>query len=221
MNQRNLKRFFSCFIILTLFQSLLTGQREKKDRLYSYDNEINIDATAVLGNVLSLNSEVAKSPYGFGYRRHYNNHSLRLSGNTLSARSKTFEFNGIEFLERTIIENQHSLRIGLEKGFEIANNFRMLYGFDLLTGYGAIDSRFETSFNRKEVDYTFGLGPALRIEYRISDRFFLMTESTFYGTVIYNEDTFKLGFEPAQKTTGVEYNINMALPTAIIFGVAF
>jgi hypothetical protein len=199
----------------------LTAQRGKENKLYKYDQEVNIDATAVLGNVLSLNSEVAKSPYGFGYRRHYENSSLRISGNTLSSKTNTFEFNGVEFLERTIIENQHSLRVGLEKGFEIANNFRMLYGFDILAGYSGVDSRFESSFNRNEVDYTFGLGPALRIEYRISDRFFLMTESTFYGTVIYNVDTFKLGSDPTQRTTGTEYNVNMALPTAIIFAVSF
>ncbi len=188
---------------------------------YKYKNEVSIDATAVIGNLLSLNSERAKSPYGFGYRHHFNKYSLRVRGNTLLDNRTILEFDGNRFNERKIAEQEHSLSLAFEKGIDVAKNFRLLYGADILFGYTFVNTQVENVFERINQDITMGFGPALRLEYRISDRFLLTTESTLYGKMIISDDRFKLGFDPEQVATSTSYNVLLALPTSLTFSIGF
>lgn len=198
----------------------LAQSKDSNEPSYKYKREVSIDATAVLGNLLSLNSERAQSPYGFGYRRHFKNYSIRISGNTLFVTDETFEFNGIEFVERNTVEQEHNIRFAFEKGIDVAKNFRLLYSFDIMGGYKLTDSS-TNFFNRKDQDFTIGLGPAIRLEYKISDRFLLTTESTLYGKYILNYDQFQLGSDPTQSSNGSNYSVLLALPTALTFSVGF
>jgi hypothetical protein len=216
----SMKQHYMLIFLCSFLTTVLIGQRES-NHPYKYKKEVFIDATAILGNLLSLNSEVAKSPYGFGFRRHYNKRSLRVSGNIFTESRTTFEVVNTNFVTRSINQIDLSLKIGIESGIDVAKNFRMLYGFDLLTGFALVNSRLDDSFSRIQNAYRVGLGPALRIEYRISDRFFLTTESSLYGQVIYNTDEFQLGNGPTQNTDDWDYTAALALPTTLTFSIGF
>lgn len=215
----------STTLILILFlatSKLCTAQVETAERHeYKFKREVSIDATAVIGNLLSLNSERARSPYGFGFRWHFDNYSIRFNGNTFYDKKTISDFSNGVFIERDLEEQEHSIRVAFEKGIDVANKFRLLYSADILLGYKKSSSSTNISFNRVDQDLIVGLGPSLRIEYRISDRFMLTTESTLYGNFIFSEDRFKLDQNPESIAQNVDYNIMLALPTALTFSVGF
>ncbi len=207
---------FFLFLFIPFF---LTAQNKRPK--YKFKNEVTVDVTAVLGKVLSLNSTAAKSPYGFGYRRHFSKYSFRLNGNALMESDTESQFIDDTFVDRISKTHDHSLRLGLEKGIVVAKNFNLLYGFDVLAGYQNVLTEIEDEFTRVNQKFIFGLGPALRIEYQISERFFLTTESTFYGRLIMEEDSFKLNQSPSVVTSNSDYDIKMALPTSLTFSIGF
>ena len=207
--------------ILFIILSLGSASKSYSQSNYNFKREVSIDATSVIGNLLSLNSERARSPYGFGMRFHFDKWSLRLSGNTFYETEEVLEFVGNELVARNAVNHQHSVRIGYEQGIDVANRFRLLYGLDLLAGYESDNSNLGTTFNRKDQSFIGGIGPALRIEYRISDRFLLTTESTLYVQASYNVDSFKLGFDPRETNTNVSYRAALALPNSLTVSIGF
>ncbi len=93
------------FIILFLtFSPILNGQSSKfsLQDFYIYKNEIGINFTNVLGNVLSLNPENASSPYGLTYRRHMGKISFRSAVNINITKTSEDDFSNGLFINRKL-----------------------------------------------------------------------------------------------------------------------
>jgi hypothetical protein len=86
-------------IIFICFWVSLTGQKRTKEIVpfYTYNHELGINVTNVLGNVLSLNPNNASSPYGLTYRRHWKEISFRSGINFKFFSDENSDFAGGNF----------------------------------------------------------------------------------------------------------------------------
>jgi hypothetical protein len=84
------------FLIFLTFATAVLAQK-KSDTFYTFKNQLGINFTNVLGNVLSLNPNNASSPYGLSYRRHYAKSSFRSAINGAIKSTNTTEFNSNDF----------------------------------------------------------------------------------------------------------------------------
>ncbi|MBK9256519.1 MAG: hypothetical protein IPM42_13610 [Saprospiraceae bacterium] len=219
-----------CLILfqLSLFISL-NAQTDKKDNpaaKYKYENELGINFTNVLGNVLSLNPNNANSPYGLTYRRHFKNWTFR-SGIDFAFTSKdNFDFSDGLSQQISLNERYAAVRIGMQKSIFLTDHLIFGYGLDLLVNYDYEKSEafiFFGNFNRisdTERLLSFGLGPMLRLEYKISDRVFLSTESTLYGTIGTKKNIFDNGAFVEERSTD-EFSLKLVLPQSLFINILF
>lgn len=221
---------YSYISILVIFNFSLSIAQEKtiavKD-FYIFKNEIGINFTNVLGNVLSLNPNNANSPYGLTYRRHFADWSLRTAININVSNLNENDFENGFFLTRKLNLLNINSRVGAEKHLTISKRVMFSYGVDALLGYENERSEINsfnqgsTFFINKDKTYGLGLGPLLRIEYKISDRLFLSTESTLYA--YYSVKTSELSLngvidnEP-QKTN---FQLKLVLPQSLFINISF
>jgi hypothetical protein len=220
-----MKYLFSFVCSVVLLQ--VYGQKNDLKSFYPYKNEIGINVTNVLGNLLSLNPNNAKSPYGITYRRHFGKASFRSAYNINVTNTSEDDFSNGNFINRKLNILTIDTRFGLEKHMLLSKKFLFSYGFDVLAGYKKENSVVE-SFNSSSNTFTsdektlgVGLGPVLRFEFKISDRLFLSTESSFYG---YHETTSEslningtISNEPEKKSS----NLKLELPQSLFFNVSF
>ncbi|MBK9566323.1 MAG: hypothetical protein IPO37_14495 [Saprospiraceae bacterium] len=69
--------------------------------------------------------------------------------------------------------------------------------------------------------YTIGFGPVLRLEFKISDRLHLSTESTLYGLYGKTSETLSingiLSDEPKKQVS----SLRLELPQSLFFNISF
>ncbi|MBC7885307.1 MAG: hypothetical protein H7X99_07520, partial [Saprospiraceae bacterium] len=185
------------------------GQSSKVtiSEFYPYKNEIGINFTNVLGNVLSLNPNNASSPYGISYRRHNGSSSFRSAFHINVTNKEENDFTNGNFVIRTLSEKMTEFRIGFEKHLVLSNRMLFSYGFDVL---GLI--KFENSeiddfnfpggitFTSDEKTFGGGLGPVLRLEFKISDRIFISSECSLYGFYSKTEERLVIGGQPNESS---------------------
>lgn len=99
-----------------------------------YKNELGINFTNVLGNVLSLNPNNASSPYGLTYRRHYAKWSLRSALNINLDNLNEDDFENGNFINRKLNTIGGDTRIGVEKHLVLSKKMMFSYGIDALFG---------------------------------------------------------------------------------------
>lgn len=220
-----MKYLFSLLLFMTV--TFLNSQTSDLASFYPYKNEIGINVTNILGNLLSLNPNTAKSPYGITYRRHFGNSSFRSAYNVNVTNTSDEDFSNGNFINRTLNIFSADARFGLEKHMLLSKKFLFSYGFDVLFGYEKENSEINefnigsSTFISNQQTLGVGLGPVLRFEFKISDRLFLSTESSFYG---YHERTTEtlningnISDEPNKNTT----NLKLELPQSLFFNVSF
>lgn len=213
--------------ILLLITQFIIAQ-EKNENFYKYKNQIGINFTNVLGNVLSLNPNNASSPYGLTFRRHAKKITFRSAINFNANKSNNNEVLNNQFVKKSLNQSNIDLRTGLEKHLLLSKKMMLTYGFDLLLGLYAESSEVQqfnapnnSTFRSAQQTYKFGLGPVLRLEYKISDRLYLSTESSFYGS--YSKGVEKLSIngvitaEP-DKNLG---SIVLELPQSLFINISF
>lgn len=220
-----MKYLFSLVLSLIILQ--LHGQKNDLQSFYPYKNELGINVTNVLANLLSLNPNTANSPYGITYRRHLGKTSFRSAFNFNITNSSDNDFANGNFINRKLKVLTIDTRFGIEKHMLLSKRFLFSYGFDVLAGYekeNSVIENFSTSFNTFTSDENtlgVGLGPVLRFEFKISDRLFLSTESSFYG--YYDKTTESLNVngnvsnEPDKSTS----NLKLELPQSLFFNISF
>jgi hypothetical protein len=226
-------KFLPLFIIVNIF-TLLTvfGQKTPNptiQRFYPYKNEIGINFTNVLGNVLSLNPNNANSPYGFTYRRHGKKMTFRSAFNINISSSEDSDFLSGSFINKTISDQITQARVGLEKHIVLSPKFLFSYGIDFLASYivnNSSVSSFDsfggsTTFTNDKNTVGFGIGPMLRLEYKISDRIFISSETSLYGFYSNTTDLLRISGQADEKTTSNKSSFISELPQSLFFNISF
>ncbi|MFZ1750743.1 MAG: hypothetical protein WAU01_11150 [Saprospiraceae bacterium] len=224
MLHRNLYLFF-IFCSATL---IAQDQTKTLSEYYPFKNEIGINFTNVLGNVLSLNPNNANSPYGLTYRRHLGKFSLRTAINVEYSQKRESDFIDNTFIDRNLLLTQVDFRVGLEKHLLLSKHFLFSYGIDLLGTLGKEKSDITnfkdttfTSFTSNSQTYGGGLGPVLRLEYKISDRIFISTESTLYGFYSRTTENIVLNSISSDEPTKSNASFELILPQSLFFNISF
>lgn len=222
---------FLPFLLMFLFVSnFVFSQKETTSiqSFYPYQNELGINFTNVLGNVLSLNPNNANSPYGLTYRRHLGKKSFRSALSLLVNNEKKSDFENGLFVTRTISQTTSQFRIGLEKHIVLNKRVLFSYGFDLLGKVMIDNSSIEdfsnfgsVTFQSKATTFGGGAGPMLRLEYKISDRLFISSECSLYGFYSSTTENLKFGSQPSEQTKSSDSSLELLLPQSLFFNISF
>ncbi|HMT51906.1 MAG: hypothetical protein IPO26_19645 [Saprospiraceae bacterium] len=222
-------RYIYVFIVLLAGVSGTFAQEKQyaiKD-FYLYKNELGINVTNVIGNLLSLNPNTDDSPYGVTFRRHFGKYSFRSAFNFSVKNTRTQDFFQNNFIERKLNIFNADLRAGLEWHLVLSKRMMFSYGFDVLANYGKeqseiLDFNFNgTTFINKINNIGVGTGPMVRLEFKLSDRIFFSSECSLYG--FYSNSTQSLitngveTDEPDKSTT----NVDLKLPQTLFLNIAF
>jgi len=217
------------FLTLCLCSYLVGAKAQtdptNKTAFYSYKHQVGLNVTNILANVLSLNSNTTASPYGITYRRIYDKFSFRSAMN-LKFINTTGDNLGIQ--SRSLRELDLFLRSGVEKYLPINKVLMVTYGVDGMVGYGNFRSKvtdlFSSSsnfFENKGNTFKYGLAPVLRLEWKLSSRIYLSTESSFIALATTTNSTLVQPQLPTQKTNKSNFDIQLSLPQSLFFNVAF
>lgn len=222
-------RHLYILILICLQCSFLTAQTDDAlpKKFYAYKNEIGINVTNVLGNVLSLNPNNASSPYGLTYRRHFDKWSLRTGMNINVDNLNEDDFSDGSFITRKLNRLGLNTRIGVERHMVLSKRFMFSYGLDALLGIEREHSEINgfnfggTTFINVENTMNYGLGPVLRFEYKISERLFISTESTLYAN--YSEKSSELTINGVKEEDPKKTNsqLHLILPQSLFFNISF
>lgn len=214
------------FILVSSFN--VSGQKfsdPEPGNFYKYKNELGINFTNVLGNVLSLNPNNANSPYGLTYRKHFRSWTFRTGFDILLDKKTIFEFTDPFNGEKEITIRNMQFRVGGQKNEYLSQRFVFGYGIDLLFGneyeFSKVSSFTGINFDATESILQFGAGPVLRLEYKLSDRIFLSTESTLYAIYGRNTSSIREAGLPDSKESANDFNFQVILPQSLFFNIAF
>ncbi len=223
-----MRYIYISFIIAFKF-SLGLSQKESIsiNDFYVYKNELGINFTNVLGNVLSLNPNNASSPYGLTYRRHYAKWSLRSALNINLDNLNEDDFENGNFINRKLNTIGGDTRIGVEKHLVLSKKMMFSYGIDALFGIEKEHSEINdfnfggTSFISDDYTYGFGAGPVIRLEFKLSDRMFLSTESTLYGYYSVRTSSISINGNVSNDPTKNNSKLTLELPQSLFFNISF
>lgn len=224
-----MRLFLIVLFIFFAFCAQSYGQSEKNDinTFYPYKNEIGINFTNVLGNVLSLNPDNASSPYGLTYRRHMGNISFRSAVNINITNSSADDFSNGLFIRRTLNIVKSDFRVGLEKHLVLHKRVLFSYGIDILGAIGNEKSEIQdfnlggNTFISDKKTFGAGVGPVLRLEYKISDRIFISSESSLYGFISQTKSSLTINGTKDDDTKSSDSSLILVLPQSLFFNISF
>ena len=200
--------------LISLFYSNHYGQRQTTQK--SSENrkfELGVNATHFLSNIFSLSNEKESTRYAFTTKLLHSN----LIGTRLSIGGK-YDQKGQEFGNKSF-NISYNARLGVEFRRPIGSKFDILFGADVFGQYQ--ESKSTTFINSGNVTAgtklkSLGVGPALRIEYALTDRIVLMTEAFLYGSK-YSRERDENGVN--KKEMG--YNSFLSEPTNLFISYKF
>lgn len=210
---------FLAFTIL--WQQDSSAQNEGNRSYYFSRDEIGVNVTSVLANVLSFNANNAVSPYGIFYRRRFDRTFLRigLDIGTEGSSETVIDPNLGTIEERELRNDLYNLRIGLERNIQIGKDFQFFAGIDLFGNFEKEHSTRNQNFVSDDIQYMGGIGPAIRLEYRLGKRLYLSTESTLYfGYGQQLNDVYINGAIFSSSTDHI-YRLKLTLPMVLFISV--
>jgi hypothetical protein len=69
--------------------------------------------------------------------------------------------------------------------------------------------------------YAIGLGPMLRLEYKISDRLFFSTESSLYGNYSVSTSKLTINGNTEEEPKKTNSQLKLVLPQSLFFNISF
>ncbi|MBP6398712.1 MAG: hypothetical protein KBF57_02110 [Saprospiraceae bacterium] len=205
------KTLFFCFIVIAYGA---VGQSSHR-----YKNDLGFNVTSLLSEVIGIGNQGDSPVFNISYRRKGTKSAIRISAHL--GFNKDNSINEIDFSELTLNESDYRLRIGYEKILDLSNKFKMLYGIDGLALFSSSISSSSTGLKNDVTEIKFGGGPALRLEYKISDRISLMTESTLYFLTGWSEDVLQLGGQQLANERNTTFNLSTQIPSVLFLNVHF
>ena len=205
------KNFILLFIVVASSAFSQSAHRSK--------NDLGFNVTSLLSEVIGIGNQGDNPVFNVSYRRKGNKSAIRLSAHV--GYNKDNSINEIDFSELSLNESDYRFRIGYEKMLDLSNKFKMLYGIDALGLYSSSISSSSTGLRNDVTEFKFGGGPALRLEYKISERVSLMTESTLYFLTGWSEDVLHLGGQQLANERNTTFNLNTQIPSVLFLNVHF
>jgi len=211
---------FKIYLILLAFPFFACNiyAQELEADLEPIKNDLSINVTALLGNVLSINDDDTGVPYAISYRRINNNWAIRLSlagGLDKSSSSEQGVFSSLE-------KKETEIRLGFEKIHSLSSVFDMTFGIDFTGSYITENSNVSTfngSFSQEEKKWLAGGGPAIRFMYKLNRRVSFHTESTLYFKIGQTEID-NINSTIPNRTEDL-YMLDLAMPQALFITIGF
>jgi hypothetical protein len=175
-----MKKNLICLFLLTAtlfsFGQNVSPDTSKKE----YKNVIGLDASGILRQVLNSNSvPFVNSPYMITYRRIMKSNAIRFGlGGRVTNDNNVLNDSIKERNQRTEL----NFGIGIEHYVYLGQRWNFYFGADVIAKY--VNSTGESTssqiFNSMEVTrFGYGLSPVLGIQFRVTPRFSISTESTY------------------------------------------
>lgn len=224
---KHFSAFYFCrripiFLVLYFsFYTELNAQYVPNNEYYYSKNEIGVSVTSILSNVLSFNANNVQTPYGIFYRHRFDKMFLRVGLDLSYDKSDDSSFDpatGVFFdseLETTLA----NLRIGLEKNIQISRKFQFFGGVDVFGHFESENNTLNFNFRSEETRYLAGLGPAIRLEYKLGKRIFISTESTLYFG--YGTDKSEVFVDGSifDSDVNTAYKLKLTLPQVLFISI--
>jgi len=210
-------KIYLIFIGILLLSSNASAQEEITNQ-QAPKNDISINITALLGNVLSITDDDSGVPYAISYRRIYSKWAIRLSG-AIGATNISENQQGVF---TTLNKKESELRIGFERIHSLSRVFDMTFGIDFTGTYNTEESSVDTFngfFSQEEKTWLVGGGPALRFMYKINNRVSFHTESTLYFRI--GQINLKNNPSSVPDRTQDTYMLDLAMPQSLFITIAF
>jgi hypothetical protein len=189
---------------------------------------LGIQANQLARQLLNFgNASVIDNPYLIVYS--VNSRRTGCGLNVGSGYTYTQSKDGDSFNSRETDINNFFLRAGFEKKSSLGKNWIASWGFDLVVESQKNDTKNTVNFGGGSSSTTetitksnaFGIGPRLTLNYKITDRIIIGTETTYYMKFGKNstEDTLSSG---SKTNTDQKFKkIQLALPAVLLLIIKF
>lgn len=184
-----------------------------------FKNDLGFNVTTLLSEVIGVGNQGDNPIFNITYRRKGKTSSLRVSAHL--GYNEDQSTNEIDFSVLTLKESDYRIRLGYEKRIDLSNRFQMHFGLDGLGLYSTSNSISTTGLTNDIKEFNFGGGPALRLEYKLSDRISLMTESTLYFLAGRGSDVLSLNGQQLANEQKITYKITTQIPSVLFLNVHF
>lgn len=204
-------------ILLCLFT--LLAKDHFGQSAHKFKNDLGFNVTTLLSEVIGIGNQGDSPVFNLTYRRKSKSAAFRVSAHVGFNKDNTI--NEIDFTELDLTESDYRLRLGYEKMLDLSNKFKMHYGIDGLGLYSSSISSSSTGLSNDITELSFGGGPAIRMEFKLSDRISLMTESTLYFLIGSSYDVLQLGGQELANEQNTTYRISTQIPSVLFLNVHF
>lgn len=210
--QIHLKYIF--LLALSLVFGEISGQKTVK-----YDNDIGINVTSLLSQVIGLNENEENTFFSVQYRRSSAKYGFRFSGYADVDKKEDSDVSTGSTL--TLKDQDFRIRAGIEKVMPLTGKFSLAYGMDIIGLYEVSHSTSSSGFVNEISLIRTGAGPALRFMYQLSDRISLMTESTLYYLSGSKKDVLTLNGIVQNESRSTTYSLSTRIPSVLFINVHF
>lgn len=199
----------------------LHAQNVPNDEYYFSRNEVGVSVTSILSNVLSFNANNVQTPYGIFYRHRFDKMFLRIGLDLSYDKSDDSSFDpgtGV-FFTSELETSLANLRIGVEKNIQISKKLQFFGGVDIFGNLESEKNTLNFSFRSEESRYLAGIGPAIRLEYKLGKRIFISTESTLYFG--YGRDKSEVFVDGSVFDSDINtaYKLKLTLPQVLFISI--
>lgn len=161
-----------------------------------FKNEIGVDITALIEQVLNFNPPEFFTPYSATYqgtyKRHLDDFSVRV-GIGIRGNNENLNINSVED-ERIRNRFQLDYRIGIERQIVLSNRWNFFFGLDYrssrltsMNNFGFQNGGWRVGSEFRSISN--GLAPLIGIDFRINERIMLQTEASLYGFISNETET--------------------------------
>ena len=193
------------------FAQVATGDNIKK-------HEFGVNITSLINSVIDIGEDPGSPDFNFFYRNIGKSASFRLAALTRFA-NNTNSISGQDIVSKS---TSLGLRFGVEGTKTISKRFDLIYAWDFLIRN--VKSRSEndnSGFTNINQELNLGTGPALRIQYNLSDHVSLMAEAVFYASYSKNKSTLDQFGQEEITSENDSFNTFSRIPTSIFLAMRF
>ena len=195
------------------------------------EKQFIVNATGFTKTFLSFNDvEAPSSRIEFGYKTYQDNKAWRFYGGIGGSYTDNDEFFNVD----KVIRFSTGLSAGREFRIPLGKRFRFMYGIDLLVDYDVLTTIQENDFGfateKVKTKTHFiggGFAPVAGIQFNLSDRVALMTETSFALECSYSEtkNIIDSDIDSQDRTDLTDHNFTVGLmsklPTSLFLVVSF
>ena len=206
-------------VFISLIYLIISAGAQNLDSVKIYKNEIGVDATYFIKNILDFGSNnFTRDIYFLSYKRFFNKFAFRF-GFDMSYSNYKYDHNNYN-------KNQNYFalrtRYGLEHRSNFSDKWTFYYGADfILHYYNSKSYESSTSVTTKSKGLKIGFGPIFGIEFNINKRLSLSTEGSLYGTLNVSETINEGGYPSNDNSSYISSYINATLPKTIFIKYKF